>query len=213
MGNKLIFCTSLIRKGTESRWKNWFEYYSELFPEFDLIAFNDGLIEGVFDPKWKVVQLAPHLGRESTWIFPGWKRSFAEALLYAIRAGYKRIIHIESDLYIRVKSRDRYCLFFNRNGYYAGFSKKYCMLDSSLQVLNNPLIVVELINYFRKEENQYKDEFAEDPISRMTDPENFYFLGERLEGPEEEDLKILENKKMEYFAQFNYDKWSKYLWE
>jgi hypothetical protein len=32
--------------------------------------------------------------------FPGWHRSFSHAVLYAIRKGYDRIIHIEADAFL-----------------------------------------------------------------------------------------------------------------
>src|SRR4051812_17498247 len=136
---KIIFGTSHIDANPQ-RYQDWIDYYTRYFHQcnVDLALFNDGIpaqtlnLQGV-----RLIDFEKHLGRESVWIFPGWKRSFSYALRWCRDNSYTRIGHIESDCFLTEQARDGYLKALESDGYYTGYTKAYNFPETSLQVIND----------------------------------------------------------------------------
>lgn len=210
----LIFCTSFIDGGMDHparRWMLWFDYYRSMFPNYELRAFNDGPVPGGYDRRrYPVSELTPHLGRRMEargWGFPGWRRSFREALRYAEAKGYTRVIHIESDLYIRRRFQRKYAAAFRQTGYYTGYSRKFAVIESALQVINDPALIRQLIEYFESDSHLVDEGLAsEAQLASIRYPNDDLFVGERLEG---DISSILKDRRIEYYAQCDYDRYQR----
>lgn len=140
----LLFCTAYI-PGNTYRYIDWINYYSEVYPEFDLLLVHDGPLDTalkqeiidntngyVNDNNFK--DFDTKLEREVHWVFPSWYRSF----YYAIKVGqqnYDKIIHIESDAYI-VSERLKQYMKEKNNGWVSMFSRKYGFPESAIQIIN-----------------------------------------------------------------------------
>ena len=108
----LLFCTSYSTTTEQwsARYKRWLDFYSNSNLNFDqCLIIDDG--SPVF-PAWKeidivskltnenskpinknsIISLTPHLGRPSSWNFPGWFRSYAFAAKYAVKYNFKKVI-------------------------------------------------------------------------------------------------------------------------
>jgi hypothetical protein len=146
----LLFCTSYI-KNNYLRYYGWYNYYSEIYPEFDFLILNDGPIDPkdlqiIIDntggrlKKENFIEFDTVLGRD--WhLHWGWWRSFLTALKYG-KENYDRIIHIESDAVLVSKRVQEY--FRHRNeGWVALGSPKYGFPESAIQSMSKnafPLI-------------------------------------------------------------------------
>ena len=209
----LIFSTCYI-SSEESviRWLHWFNYYTHFFPDADIFSFYDGPIPDFLDNfkyRDKLISSGKHLGRPITktmWSFPGWKQSFREALKFA--RSYNKVIHIESDLYIRNKYISKYSDYFlHLNKYYAGYCNLHKLTETALQVLNNKDINEKIINFYSDEIHLHENKNAEEQLLSIAKPE-YIFKGERLEKNIDS---LLKNDSMEYFAQCSFDTFKKYL--
>ena len=87
-------------------------------------------------------------GRNSTFDFPGWHRSFAFGALYAHAHGFERVVHLESDAHL---ASGRIAWHFNHieAGWFALWSRKYWMPEMAIQVAAGPQ-VAELAAFARK---------------------------------------------------------------
>jgi hypothetical protein len=205
----LIFCTAFIEgspRHPARRWTDWFDYYRRLFPDWELRAFNDGPVPPSFDrERYPVAELLPHLGTHlgaKRWGFPGWRRSFRAALVYAVERGYERVAHLESDLYIRSRFRAKYRAAFRQPGYFTGYTRRFTMIETALQVLNDPPLVRRLIEFLGDDANLNEQErTAEAQFAMLQYPNDDVFVGERLEGDVDA---VLRDRRMEYFAQCDY---------
>ena len=215
---QVIFGTAYIPNESElPRYINWVNYYKKAFPDIPLHLFHDGPI----DPKFanclttlgcNFHVLTPHLGRNilrGNGYFPGWKRSYSRALHELWNVGYETIIFLESDLYIRKpfinKFRNEY---FTLPGFNTGWCKRHAFIETSLQVINDSNIALDLHALFKSDVVQESDLEAEFQI-RNLHKSNIISIGERLEV--EVDLMLQMKDQFEYFAQFHYTTWAKFL--
>lgn len=209
----LIFSTCYMEnENSISRWLYWFDYYTVVFPKADILSFYDGEIPSFLDSfkyRDKIISSGQHLGRPKTqhnWVFPGWKQSFREALKFG--RSYNKIIHIESDLYIRRKNIDVYLDYFTHiNKYYAGYCNLHKMTETALQVLNNKDINERFISLYSDHRALNQNICAEHQMLKIAKPE-YVFKGERLE--KNLDI-ILNDSSMEYFGQFSYAEFNQHL--
>jgi hypothetical protein len=75
-----------------------------------------------------------HLGRPDTLNFPGWHRSFAFAVAYAEKAGFDRVIHLESDAFL-VSPRMRAYVRARTSGWTAMWCEKYHFPEIAVQII------------------------------------------------------------------------------
>ena len=150
----LLFCTSYAESLSvwEERWGQWLRATTNSGVVFDkLLIVDDG---SPVLPDWPGVEIvqaedadrargrlcihhfADRRGqRVNGEPFPGWYRSFAHAVLYAVKEGYDRIIHIEGDAYLIT---DRAIEFFNScdRGWVSLWCGRHRWPESTLQIIN-----------------------------------------------------------------------------
>lgn len=180
MNTKVVFCTSLTHKDKQ-RYQNWVDYYTKFFDgcSVDLFMINDGpLIEQLDWKGVKAYEFDENLGRESVWIFPGWKRSFYYALVWL--SGYKSIAHIESDCWISEKGKKDFLYYFNQTGYFTGYVPKYSFPEASLQIINNQGVKQYFLDKYSCIENWYENIDFEKDLERLNP--TYILDGDRLEG-------------------------------
>src|SRR6185437_16092593 len=119
------------------------------------------------------------LGRDSIWIFPGWKRSFYHALLWS-RDKYKHIAHIESDCWITSAGREDFLYYLKQEGYFAGYTPTYNFPEASLQIINSQTVKQYIIDKYSCVENWYEDIDFELDLSRLKP--TYVLDGDRIEG-------------------------------
>jgi hypothetical protein len=138
-------------------------------------------------------------------LFPGWRKSFREGLKYARKNSYDRIVFIESDLYIRKKFINRFKELFDKDGYFAGYDRKYRMMETSLQILNNKNTVNTLIDLFESKDNLYTSTPTEYLMKRVAHPKFLKEKGIRVEGG------VKKMSKWMYYAQSDFNKHKDYI--
>ena len=155
MADTLVFCTSYF--DTEDtyylRYKKWISYYLSLpfAQDKDFFMLDDGSDLSVADNLYNYIEgditedtqikkmnfyhFNERKGSNKTANHPGWYRSFFFSLKIARTLGYRKIIHIESDLYLLTPSICEYIDNFN-SGWGSFKCKKYHFPESSLQIIN-----------------------------------------------------------------------------
>ena len=150
----LVFCTSYAETLSiwNERWGRWLSAVVGSGVKFDkILIVDDG---SPVLPDWtsvKIVSAHPisadvadaeihHFAdrrgqRVNGEPFPGWYRSFAYAVLYGIREGFDRIIHIEADAFL---ISNRAVEYFNSccSGWIALWCQRHHWPESTLQIIN-----------------------------------------------------------------------------
>lgn len=180
MNEKVVFCTSLIDRDV-NRYQNWINYYTNFFKEcgVDLFMINDGPVESKLDLKGvELKQFDKKLGRETVWIFPGWKRSFFHAILL-FSGKYKYIGHIESDCWVSKNGKEDFLHYLGKEGYYTGFTPAYNFPEAALQIINSQSVRQYLLDKYSCVENWRENIDFEQDLRRL---EPVYILnGDRIE--------------------------------
>lgn len=146
------------------------------------MMINDGPTQIELDRKnVEFLSFDKKLGRETVWIFPGWKRSFFTALKYA--SNYKHVAHIESDCFITISGRKEFLYYLDKEGFYTGFCKAYNFPETCLQILNDRGVRQYITDKYSCEENWYENIDFEQDIARLKP--KFILDGDRIEGKEE----------------------------
>lgn len=178
---KAIFCTSYIQ-GQPDRYQNWIDYYVEYFKDhgIDLWMFNDG--EACVHPlDLKGVELCGfvnRLGRESCWVFPGWKRSFHLAI-QTLSTRYQYISHVESDCWLTDRAKQEFLYYLGQEGYFTGWCKSYGFPEGSIQIINLPWVRQYFLDKYGCRENWYENIDFEKDLERL---KPIYILdGDRIE--------------------------------
>jgi hypothetical protein len=178
--NKVVFCTAYIASDPQ-RYQNWIDYYTEFFAGcgIDLWMINDGPCNDHLDLKGVNFHAFDRkLGRDTCWIFPGWKRSFFYALK-TLTPIYSRIAHVESDCWLTKKGRQEFLYYFEQDGYFTGFAKAYNFPEASLQIINDPIVRQYVIDKYSCEENWYENIDFEQDLARLKPV--FILDGDRIE--------------------------------
>jgi hypothetical protein len=179
MNDKVVFCTSYI-DGDKERYQNWIDYYTEYFTDVDLWMINDGPVQQTLDLKGVQLQtFEERLGRETVWIFPGWKRSFFSALRWLIPR-YRYIAHIESDCWITNSGKQDFFYYFNQEGYFTGYVPAYSFPEASLQIINKQSIRQYFLDKYSCRENWYENIDFECDLVRLNP--TYILNGDRIEG-------------------------------
>lgn len=161
-----VFCTSYLA-GDPSRYQAWIDYYTEFFRArpVDLYMFNDGPADAVLDLKGvTLIDFPERLGRQSVWVFPGWKRSFQRAVR---TLSYKCLAHVESDCFIRERGREEFCHYLTRDGYFAAWCKHYGFPEASLQIINSPGVRQYFADKYAWVDNLYENIDFEKDLERL----------------------------------------------
>lgn len=178
----MIFCTCAETNQDIylDRVKHWKSQFYDI--DADLWVFVDGTISNDQITKYGLQDLTfvmfdNVLGRDNSkhCMFPGWKRSFKEALIRSKE--YKYVAHIESDVFI--KNKDTLKQYITKPGYYTGYSNVYRFMETAIMILNEKSYNDQIINYLTTQ-NIYKDEVIEHVLSELFNW-NVVFKGERFE--------------------------------
>jgi hypothetical protein len=153
-----IFCTSFIQPGRRwacaAKWKKWISYYErrkDLFGAERIVLIDDGtplehirlrvnlisadqplpdeLPKGVL-----MFRFEKHLGRSSTFSFPGWWRSFTFSYEVANKYSFDRIIHLESDAFVISPRMARYIRNLCK-GWSAFWCPRYNFPEAAVQII------------------------------------------------------------------------------
>jgi hypothetical protein len=135
----LVFATAFANN--PQRYNDWISFYKENLPEVDLLLSYDGPSDHLVPTDIKTLEFLDSLGKLSAWVFPGWKRSFKNALDFAVKNGYSKIAHIESDCYLTPKGLDNFVANLNSPGYKTGYSPTYRFPETAIQVFNDLSVV------------------------------------------------------------------------
>lgn len=179
--NLLISCTC-----AEDNFQKYFDriqfWYNQLktITYADFAVFVDGKVTPPTELSSKInfINLTPKLGRKTNNNFPGWKRSFREALKLA-NSEYDYYVHIENDVYIQnLKKIESY---FKQPGYYMSYSNKYHFPESNLMILNDKQQNQKLIDFYSIETNLHENITFEQQLRRLI-KYNTVFTSDRIEG-------------------------------
>jgi hypothetical protein len=133
-----VFCTALVDSDPR-RYQLWIDYYTRFFAGegVDLFLYNDGPVTTELDMKGaRLITFEQTLGRQSVWIFPGWKRSFHTAVRQ-LGAEYEYLAHIESDLVVLEDGRADFLRHLRNPGYRTGYTRLFHMVETGLQIINS----------------------------------------------------------------------------
>ena len=181
MSNKVVFCTSLVDSDPQ-RYQNWIDYYTEFFAGHDISLWmiNDGPVHTALDLKGvELKSFDKQLGRQTTWIFPGWKRSFFYALVWATQK-YKCISHIESDCWVTNNGKSDFLFYLEQGGYFTGFVPAYRFPEAALQIVNSQGVRQFVIDKYSCMENWYENIDFEKDLERLNP--TYILDGDRIEG-------------------------------
>jgi len=171
----LAFCTTYVgvdtpRKGRwNTRYRRWVDAMRSNGVEFDqLLMIDDGSpdppnwpdcavgkgdLDTIPDAPLLLYHFDDRLGRPSVSDFPGWVRSFFFAAEFALRRGFDRVIHIESDAFLIGAEVTRWANSTS-TGWTALWCQHYARPETGIQ-----LIAGETIHRWRS--------FAQQPIEAL----------------------------------------------
>ena len=123
-----------------------------------------------------LLSLVPHLGRPSHLNYPGWFRSFGQALLYGLTHCFDKIVHVESDLYIYT---NRLASSINEqcDGWRVFWCPKYNMPETGLQVIAGAEAILKAHTQFNQPYCNYQEQPAEFYLNHDITDRNF--IGDR----------------------------------
>lgn len=178
--DKVVFCTSLIDHDKE-RYENWYKYYANFFSGcgIDLWMINDGPANNKLDYDGLTFkEFENKLGRNTVWIFPGWKRSFFHGVFW-LREKYKYIAHIESDCWITESGKGEFLYHLCQSGYFTGFTPSYNFPETGLQILNSNSIRQYIVDKYSCFENWYENIDFEKDLEQLKP--SYILYGDRIE--------------------------------
>lgn len=206
----LVFCTAYITEQTLPRYRNWLKYYREMFPDFDLLMSHDGEMV-VPEEDFPLLINEVHIG-----LFPGhggkfvgWIRSFLAALRYAKDNGYDRVVHLESDLYLKKGFRDRFLTLVKGDHYLSSWCHRYGFMETAIQIIN-PKTLDKMLEHFRKTEIFKINELMEWLFFREFKPNVRGIFGNRIEDWDLNDPRF-GWQGLDYLAQADYERDKKFL--
>lgn len=137
MNNLMISCTCCQKNKFIyiDRIKNWYEQLKDI--DADFYVFVDGYISQQdrkdIDLKVKFINLTPLLGRKNVFCFPGWRRSFIQALKVSLNYDY--FCHIEND--VKIMKKENIFYYLQQSGCFISRCKPYDFLQSNVIILND----------------------------------------------------------------------------
>lgn len=208
----LLFCTAYITEDLFQRYQDWYTYYKVMFPEFDLLMSHDGpLLVDRVESLFPVLINKPHIGLHNQYgEFGGWIRGFVAALKYAKANGYDRIVHLESDCYLKKGFRDKFLELVNGDGYLSSLCQRYGFMETAIQVID-PKTLDKMIAYFNNIDIFKIEGLMEPLFVKEFNPDMTKISGNRIEGWDLNQPGFGWQKE-DYFAQVKFERDEKYLW-
>jgi tetratricopeptide (TPR) repeat protein len=148
----LLFCTAYATGNNvwEDRYRRWLdaidvssiEYDQEIMiddgspilPQWPDVSIAHDLDHYPTDARQVLISLAPHLGRLGMFNVPGWYRSFSTAAKIAVRFGFDKIIHIESDAFIISERLQRY-INLSDEGWISLWCDTHAVPETGIQII------------------------------------------------------------------------------
>lgn len=148
----LLFCTTYSTGGNvwEDRYRRWLEAIklssiehdhlvmiddgSPVLPQWPDIAIVKELDDYPAGARCALLALRPHLGRLGMFNVPGWYRSFATAATIAVRFGFDKVVHVESDAFIISERLQRYINLSN-DGWIGLWCDTHAVPETGIQVI------------------------------------------------------------------------------
>lgn len=131
------------------------------------------------------------LGRNSGWVFQGYKRSF----LNMCRMFPNGFAVCEND--VLLLNKDKFHQFVQSPGLYCGFSNKYFFIETALMILNDPEKIKKFIEHYEQPNAIYENQLFEHTLLKLSDNSfKVVFSGERKESD------IFYDASKDYVAQF-----------
>ena len=162
----MVFCTCAETNQAQylEKVKAWYAYVHENV-NADLYVINDGKLlsnnQRVDLGDVTFVEFPMVAGRQSITAFPGWKRSFAGALL--ISRHYKYFGHIENDCFVKdIKRFDKY--LHTDNTVATGWCSNHNFLEFTAAVINNRELREELYQFYAEQLHQREKVNFEDQV-------------------------------------------------
>ena len=150
----LLFCTTHERYPRQIKWRDYYTPRRQHFGASNLFMIDDAsLLEDLRNkvrnqvicaealpitleniPPVATVRFETKLGRFGTRVYPGWWRSFLFAHTLAVRYGFKKIIHIESDAFV-VSTAMANCIKYINSGWSVFWCPSWKWPETSIQVI------------------------------------------------------------------------------
>lgn len=155
------------------------------------------ICDGAYTPDERitatVVSLTPALGRQSTNVFPGWRRSLSAAL--KIAQIYQYCLHLESDVKLQT---GKVLEYLRQPGLWGSICPTYGFLETGVLVFNDKEARKQLGEFYHKRENQFEQTiFESSAITQL--PWSKVFSGDRVEGHPERA-----KAEYDYLAQYQW---------
>lgn len=182
MRKAAVFCTARV-DGCPKRYQDWVDYYAEFFrgTKVDLYMINDGPAGAALDLKGvELHEFGDALGRQTTEVFPGWKRSFYAGLL-RLSATHRCVAHVESDCYVLPAGRDELLKRLHGAGFWTGWTERWEFPETALMVLNDAKVRDALLTRYRDHANWHEPAVFEREIVLPLGPRRM-LRGERIDG-------------------------------
>jgi len=209
----LLFCTSF--SDSEYLWDNryikWLKFYNSISLNTDkILMIDDGSpiipniksVEAIpcqdtnkesDDFKNSILYFQNNFGRKGILDYPGWFRSFSFAAEYAKKFNYKKIIHIESDIFLM---SDKIVNYINSltSGWTSFPCRRHGFPESGIQIICEDQLD-NFYNFCEKGYDEYRG-LAIETILPFTSVQNEFIgdrYGEYLDAPP---------KNVDYCSQF-----------
>jgi len=151
---------------------------SPCLPEWnDLSMLDKTTNEDYIAAQKNILRTFPtHLGRPSTWNYPGWFRSYGFAAKYAKKFNFKKVIHIESDAYLLSQRLFDYINQLDK-GWSSLWSNRYNFPETAIQIICED----QINSYFNFSTKPYNSTYINNPIEVITPFTNINkrFIGDR----------------------------------
>lgn len=175
-----IFCTA-AEKDQEKYIARVLHWYDMLWPVFkndtDFFCFSDGALSSPPSrERLRFISFFPALGRKSINVFPGYKRSFGEAL--RMLEDYEFVMLIEND--VKILNFNRVLEFREKPGLYSSIDKKWSFIETGFMILNDREQRKKMKEHFLSEDGINEDTLFESTLSKY--PFEYVFQSRRAEG-------------------------------
>ncbi len=151
----LVYCTAYSPTlfSWNRRYRTWLDAIQRLGIADQILIVDDGspvlpgwldmgissgpAVDDALEPRGPSQAILHHftdrLGRAAVFDCPGWYRSYGFGIAYAVRHGFDRVVHVESDVFLLSdRIRDYFAGF--ENGWAALWSERYVFPELAIQV-------------------------------------------------------------------------------
>ena len=221
----LVFCTSYSDYAGvwNGRYRQWLDYIRFSGLHFDeIIMVDDGSpVLPVWDDvavyvagsipahsaNLSIHRFSDRLGQQANGLpFPGWYRSFSHAVNYGVAAGFRKIIHVESDSYLLSR---RAVDFFNDSstGWVAPWCRKHAWPESALQIINADRFQ-SCLDFFNR---PYSDHVAA-PVQPIENALPYTAINRQLVGDRYGEIETTVPFNADFAAQVGWNRDASYYW-